>query len=84
MPAEKTKNDKLKAFINITIDESFCITGLRLIESEKGLFVSMPARKTNTHEYKDTVYPITKECNDYVQKTVIEAYKKYTESAENE
>ncbi len=37
--------DKLKAFCSITIDNSFVIRDLKIIEGAKGLFVAMPSRK---------------------------------------
>ncbi|MFQ5653965.1 MAG: SpoVG family protein [Planctomycetota bacterium] len=39
------KQDKLKAFCSITIDDCFVIRDLKIIEGNKGLFVAMPSRK---------------------------------------
>lgn len=39
------KQDKLKAFCSITIDDAFVIRDLKIIEGAKGLFVAMPSRK---------------------------------------
>ncbi|MEM7164965.1 MAG: septation protein SpoVG family protein [Planctomycetota bacterium] len=39
------KQDKLKAFCSITIDNSFVVRDLKVIEGAKGLFVAMPSRK---------------------------------------
>ena len=38
-------NDRLKAFCSITLDESFVIRDLKIIQGGKGLFVAMPSRK---------------------------------------
>lgn len=38
-------NDKLRAFCSITLDGSFVIRDLKVIEGTKGLFVAMPSRK---------------------------------------
>jgi stage V sporulation protein G len=39
------KNDKLRAFCSITIDDAFVIRDLKIIEGVKGPFVAMPSRK---------------------------------------
>ncbi len=39
------KNDKLRAFCSITIDNDFVIRDLKVIEGAKGAFVAMPSRK---------------------------------------
>ena len=44
-PQETGNDDKLKAFVTITIDEAFVIRDLKIIEGKKGLFVAMPSAK---------------------------------------
>ena len=39
------KNEKLRAFCSITIDNDFVIRDLKVIEGAKGAFVAMPSRK---------------------------------------
>ncbi|MCK5578547.1 MAG: SpoVG family protein [Planctomycetes bacterium] len=39
------KNDKLKAFCSITVDNAFVVRDLKVIEGSKGVFVAMPSRK---------------------------------------
>ena len=39
------KNDKLRAFCSITIDNAFVVRDLKVIEGSKGPFVAMPSRK---------------------------------------
>lgn len=39
------KNDKLRAFCSITIDNDFVIRDLKVIDGSKGPFVAMPSRK---------------------------------------
>ena len=38
-------NDRLRAFVSITFDDSFVVHDLKIINGPKGLFVSMPDRK---------------------------------------
>ncbi|MGB4955867.1 MAG: SpoVG family protein, partial [Leptotrichiaceae bacterium] len=35
---------KLKAYVDVTFDESFVVHGLKVIEGQNGLFVAMPSR----------------------------------------
>jgi stage V sporulation protein G len=38
-------DDKLKAFVSITLNDSFVVRGLKIIRGNSGLFVAMPSRK---------------------------------------
>ena len=39
------RNDKLRAFCSVTLDNAFVIRDLKIIEGTKGVFVAMPSRK---------------------------------------
>jgi stage V sporulation protein G len=39
------RNDKLRAFCSITLDNAFVIRDLKIIEGQRGVFVAMPSRK---------------------------------------
>lgn len=39
------RNDKLRAFCSVTVDNSFVVRDLKIIEGAQGLFVAMPSRK---------------------------------------
>ena len=117
---------KLRAFATITIDDSFVVRDIKIIEGSKGLFVAMPsrrlkepcpkchhrnvvrsaycnqcgsqlkqaARETFTseadetalrqNEHKDVAHPITSECREYIQTTVLQAYEQQKGKLENE
>ena len=49
--------EKVKAVINIVFDNSFVVHGIKIIDSEKGLFVAMPNIKVG-EKHKDTFHPI--------------------------
>lgn len=46
------KNDKLRAFCSITIDNDFVIRDLKVIDGAKGPFVAMPSRKLMNRCFK--------------------------------
>lgn len=43
------KDDRLKAFCSLTIDNEFVIRDIKIIEGSSGLFVAMPSRKMSDH-----------------------------------
>ena len=83
--------DKLKAFAQITIDNEFVITGLKVMDSVNGYFVSYPSRK-NTKEntnndpnykaYIDIAFPITKEARKYINDEILLRYHEFMQSNE--
>lgn len=43
------KDDRLKAFCSMTIDDAFVIRDIKVIEGTDGPFVAMPSRKMSDH-----------------------------------
>lgn len=43
------KDDRLKAFCSVTLDEEFVIRDIKIIQGGKGFFVAMPSRKMCDH-----------------------------------
>ena len=46
------KDERLKAFCSMTIDDSFVIRDIKVIEGTGGYFVAMPSRKMSDHCHK--------------------------------
>jgi len=65
---------KLRAYCSVVFNDMFVVHEIRVVEGSNGVFVSMPRRKVNENEYKDTAHPITAEAREMVQKAVLEAY----------
>ncbi len=63
-----------KAFCDLSIMDSFVVKGLRIVEGEKGLFVSMPQETGKDGKWYNTVIPLKREVRDEVEKIVLEAY----------
>lgn len=68
------KFDRLRAYVDLTLDDSLVIHGLKLMQGEQGLFVAMPSRKMRNEEYKDIVHPICPELRNDITKRVQEEY----------
>ncbi len=77
----KKEDLKLKAVASITIDNCFVVHEIRVIDSNNGLFVAMPSRKTPEGEFKDTAHPIDTETRTMLDKKVLEAYEKAVKEA---
>lgn len=73
---------RLKAYATIVFDNSFIIRDLKIIEGNKGLFVSMPSRKRKDGTFRDLVHPLNAETRQMIEDTVIQEYNRVIESGE--
>lgn len=64
-----------KAIGSVTIGDVFVVHGVRVVESEKGLFVAMPQRKDGDR-YRDVAHPVTSEMRAVVGSAVLEEYQR--------
>lgn len=69
------KNSSLLAFANVTFDDEFCVTGIKIVEGKNGKFVSMPSQKGSDDEYHDICFPLSKELREEITEEVLDAYK---------
>ena len=75
-------NERLRAYADITFDESFVIHGLKIIDGQNGLFVAMPSRRMPNGEFKDIAHPITPELRSELTRVILENYEKENVEAE--
>jgi stage V sporulation protein G len=66
---------KMKAIVSVTLDDSFVIHDVKVVEGQNGLFVAMPSRKTPTGEFRDIAHPITPGAREIIQSAVLRAYE---------
>src|SRR5699024_3839109 len=62
---------RMKALVSITLDESFVVHDLRVIEGNSGLFVAMPSKRTPDGEFRDIAHPINSEMRQEIQDAVM-------------
>ncbi len=67
--------DRLKAYVSITIDGCFVIRDLKIIEGNNGLFVAMPSKKRKDGQFKDIAHPLNQETRDKIERLVFDAYE---------
>ena len=73
-PVEK-EDSKMKAVASITIDGEFVVHDIKVIESEKGLFIAMPSKQDGNGEFKDIAPPINTATRTRIQDAVIAKYE---------
>ena len=78
---------KTKAYASATIAGAFAVHGMRVIESEKGRFISMPQdsyKKGGETKYSDTFHAITAEARDALVDAVNKAYEQALEQRQGQ
>jgi len=73
---------RLKAYVTIVFDNSFIVRDLKIIEGDKGAFVSMPSRKRKDGSFRDIVHPLNSEMRRLIEDAIMEEYQKVSESGE--
>ena len=68
--------DRLKAYVSITIDNCFVVRDLKIIEGTGGLFVAMPSKKRKDGQFKDIAHPLNQETRALIEQMVFDAYEK--------
>ena len=56
-----TGPDKLRAVCSVILDDCFLVKNVRVVEGEKGMFVSLPSRRNVRGEWTEQCFPMTKE-----------------------
>jgi stage V sporulation protein G len=68
--------DKLRAYVTITLDNCFVVRDLKVIHGTSGLFVAMPAKKRKDGTYKDIAHPLNADMREKLEKVVLAEYEK--------
>lgn len=74
------KNDRLKGYATIVFENCFIVRDLKIIEGNKGLFVSMPSRRRKDGVFRDIVHPLNSEMREMIEDSVIKEYNKVIQS----
>lgn len=72
--------ERLKAYVTITIDDCFVVRDLKVIRGNNGLFVAMPSKKRKDGQFKDIAHPLNQETRDILEKAIFDAYEKEVKS----
>jgi len=66
---------KMKAVVSVTFDNEFVVHDIKIIESQGGLFIAMPSRKTPSGEFRDIAHPINADARNKIQNAILEKYQ---------
>ena len=71
------RSDNLLGICDVRLGEhgEFAIKGVRILDSEKGAFVSMPQYKDKDGKYQDIAHPTTKEGREQLNQAVLAEYE---------
>ena len=94
-PSIRAKIDRLvdsdgntRAYASVNVAGAVAIHGIRVIDSRKGLFVSMPNRSykdsNGNTQYSDIAHAVTKEVREAINKHVLEAYNQALAESQND
>ncbi len=65
----------LKAFVDVSIEGKFLIKGIRVVEGNKGIFVSMPQERGKDGKWYEQVQFLDDGFKRQMTETVLEAYE---------
>ena len=79
------QSGKLKAIASVSLDGMFVVKGLKVMDGQKGLFVSMPQEvftgKNGNKQYSNLFFPVTNSAKEELQTAVLEVYRQYMDPA---
>lgn len=81
------EDSKVRAYASANIGGAFAIHGIRVVDSQKGLFVQMPQRsyeKDGATKYEDIFHPITADARTELNSAVLSAYEQRQHMEEDE
>jgi stage V sporulation protein G len=68
--------EKLKAYVTITLDGCFVVRDLKVIHGNTGLFIAMPAKRRKDGTFKDIAHPLNAETRERMERTILAEYER--------
>jgi stage V sporulation protein G len=67
-------DNRIKAFVDIGINDALLIKGLRIVQGKNGLFVSIPVEQGKNEKWYERVRCLNKDIREEIANTVLAAY----------
>jgi len=67
--------EKLKAYVCITLDACFVVRGLKIIKGNHGLFVAMPSRRRREGGFQDLCHPLDTHTRRWMEAEIMAKYR---------
>ena len=74
------EEDKLKAYVTITLDHCFVIRDLKVIHGASGLFIAMPAKRRKDGTYKDIAHPLNADTRTQMERAILQEYERQAQT----
>ena len=68
--------DRLKAYVSITIEGCFVVRDLKIIQGTGGLFVAMPSKKRKDGQFRDIAHPLNQETRAEIEDAIFLEYER--------
>lgn len=72
--------DRLKAYVTITIENCFVVRDLKIIQGPGGLFVAMPSKKRKDGQFRDIAHPLNQETRAELEDLIFKEYENHLKS----
>lgn len=69
------EDDRLKAYVSVTLENAFVIKDIKIVEGQNGLFVSMPSRRRKNGKYQDIAHPINTDFRKTLEERIFSEYR---------
>jgi stage V sporulation protein G len=67
--------ERLKAYVTITLDGCFVVRDLKIVRGNTGLFVAMPAKRRRDGTFKDIAHPLNSDTRAWMEERILAAYR---------
>jgi len=74
------EEEKLKAYVTVTLEDCFVVRDLKIIQGNNRLFVAMPSRRMKDGSFRDVVHPSNAEMREQLENVIFAEYNKSLES----
>ncbi len=68
--------EKLRAYVTVTLDHCFVVRDLKVIHGTGGLFVAMPAKRRKDGTFKDVAHPLNAETRERFERAILAEYER--------
>lgn len=69
------EDERLRAYVSMTLDDALVIKDIKIVEGKNGLFVSMPSRRRKNGKYQDIAHPINTDFRKEVETRIFDEYR---------
>jgi len=68
-------DERLKAYVSMTLDNALVIKDIKIVDGKNGLFVSMPSRRRKNGKYQDIAHPINMDFRKELEERIFAEYR---------